>query len=74
MTDALRFLWILCVFLAAAKMGQCQPHTQRQVLPGMDAVGPPPNPPLAPIEGYQFLIFAGLLFGAKKIYDRKKKY
>lgn len=75
MTDVLRFLCVLCAFLAAAGMGQCQPNSQRQVLPGMNAAGlgdPPPNPPLAPIEGYQFLIFGGLLLGAKKIYDRKK--
>jgi len=35
---------------------------------------PPPPPPSIPIDGgIGFLIAAGLLYGAKKIYDSRKK-
>lgn len=59
----------------ASVVGQCQPKSQRPALPGMGAAAlesPPPDPPFAPIEGYHILILGGLLFGAKKIYDRKR--
>ncbi|WP_375578175.1 hypothetical protein ABWH96_14175 [Marivirga tractuosa] len=37
--------------------------------------GPPPPPPdnPVPITGIEYLIAAGAAFGAKKIYDKKKK-
>ncbi|WKK83839.1 hypothetical protein [Marivirga arenosa] len=38
--------------------------------------GPPPPPPDSnpvPITGIEYLIAAGAAFGAKKLYDKKKK-
>lgn len=35
--------------------------------------GPPPDDNPVPITGIEYLIAAGAAFGAKKIYDKKKK-
>jgi len=54
---------VLVVFLIGVSTINAQP-------------GPPPPPPddnPVPITGIEYLIAAGAAFGAKKLYDKKKK-
>lgn len=60
-TLILSFLFIGCYSLSAQPGGGGGP--------GLEDPGPAP----VPITGIEYLIAAGAAFGAKKIYDKKKK-